>query len=120
MSAIAAFLLGLLFTCAGTRVLRLAARLASAVLCAGVAGHYDLDPLGLSFPLGFLLGDALYHLVFIGGGAAVGALLGFGAGGAAGAVAGAVAGAALALLFERPLAIVALAWLAAWLLSFLA
>ncbi|HEX7900837.1 MAG TPA: hypothetical protein VF950_23975 [Planctomycetota bacterium] len=104
MSAIGAFLLGLPLTFGGYRVL---VRLASAVLFAAVAGHYDLDPLGLSFLLGYLLGDALYYLLL----SAAGAALGFLVAGLPGAVAGAV----LAPLLERPLAIAALAGL----LSFL-
>ena len=114
MPAIGAFLLGLLFTFGGCRVPRVLVRLASAFLCASGAEALGLHPVSvwLSVPLGYLLGDALYHLLFFAGGAALGCW-------AAGeiALAPALAGAAAALLFERPLAILAMAYLGARLIS---
>jgi hypothetical protein len=111
--------LGLLFTFGGYRILRVAARLASAVLFAGVAGYVHLEalPFLLAGLLGYLLGNALYGLSIFLAGAAVGGLLGFAAGGPAGAVAGDVAGGLMTLLFERPLAILAAASLCAWWLA---
>ena len=109
--AIGAILLGLLFTLRGYRVLRLAARLASAFAFAAAAEALGLHPVsvGLSIPLGWLLGGALYWLfVFVGGAAA-----GFWAAGEVGLV----AGAAGAVLFERPLVILTMAWLGARLIS---
>jgi hypothetical protein len=109
--AIGAILLGLLFTFGGYRVPRLAVRLASAFLCASAAEALGLHPVsvGLSLPLGWLLGNAVYWILVFVGGAAVGFW-------AAGAV-GLVAGAAAAVLFERPLAILFMAWLGARLIS---
>ena len=90
MPAIGAFLLGLLLTFGGYRVLRLAARLVSAALFAAAAGYFDLGATAfwLSALLGWLLGDALYYLVVFLGGAAGGVLLGFAAAGEVGLAAG--------------------------------
>ena len=116
---IVASLLSLLFTFGGYRILRVAARLASALLFAGVAGYLKLDalPFLLAALLGYALGSAIYWLSIFLAGAAGGTFLGFAAGGPLAAIAGGVAGGLTTLLFERPLAILATASLCAWLLA---
>jgi hypothetical protein len=128
----AAAILGLLYTFAGYRWIRLTTRLASAMLFAGIAGSLAQDrvqplfQLGLMLAagvLGFLLGNVVYYLVVFLYGAAAGALLAAApAGGTAHAdawilLAGAAAGGLLALLFERPLLIVASSVLGSFLLA---